>query len=72
MTNILAEYVYENNYFKKNKKSVKMFLTVCRNNNLLNREKKVCLKHRILYKPRRSLNRPFNFSLPEYRTKFKD
>lgn len=64
MTNILAEYVYENNYFKKNKKSVKMFLTVCRNNNLLNREKKVCLKHRILYKPRRSLNRPFNFNLP--------
>jgi hypothetical protein len=64
MTNILAEYVYENNFFKKNKQSLKIFLTVSRNNNLLNKKNKVCLKHRIIYRPKRSFNRPFNFSLP--------
>ena len=61
MTNILSEYVYENNFIKKNKKSLKIFLNLCRNNNLLNKKNKVCLKHRIIYIPKRRLNTPFNF-----------
>ena len=64
MTNILAEYVYENNFFKKNKKSVKIFLNLCRNNNLLNKKNKVCFKHRIIYRPKRRFNTHFNFSFP--------
>ena len=63
MTNILSEYVYENNFFKKNKKSLKIFLNLCRNNNLL-KKNNVCLKHRVLYKPKRRSDRHFSFILP--------